>query len=321
MPKCWPGGLLRSRRDGSANPRPGWSAGVEGHRRHVAERRRPRGRRTPGRASTDSSSRRQANGSDNFAAEVAADGPLGHWRMSESPGQPAADSSPNNNSGTYNGGIRLGQSGFHGGDHAALFDGATGIVRRRAPQGPQQREPQSPHHHDGGQGQMGRPHRRPAAHPREGELRRDDPVRPEHPARWARLRGAALSDRRQLLQQRRRHEHGRGRGGRRDAHRGHLRWPGGPDLPQRRPRQRSGPGQRRADRHVEGGSDRRRARARHRGSDGVLLRPDPFSGGRDPDLQGADRRGGPLPVGPFRRAGPRSLPVATSRRAGCSSTP
>lgn len=67
--------------------------------------------------------------STSFAAEVSADGPLGYWRLGEGPGQPAADSSPNGNNGTYNGGITLGLPGFRGGDTAALFDGATGILR------------------------------------------------------------------------------------------------------------------------------------------------------------------------------------------------
>lgn len=66
---------------------------------------------------------------DSFATEVSADGPFGFWRLGEGPGQPAADSSPNGNDGTYNGGITLGLPGFHGGDTAALFDGATGIIR------------------------------------------------------------------------------------------------------------------------------------------------------------------------------------------------
>ena len=66
---------------------------------------------------------------DAFANEVMVDGPVGYWRLGESPGQPAADSSPNGNDGTYNGGITLGLPGFRGGDTAALFDGATGIIR------------------------------------------------------------------------------------------------------------------------------------------------------------------------------------------------
>jgi hypothetical protein len=66
---------------------------------------------------------------DSFAAEVMADSPVGFWRLGEVSGQVAADSSPNGNDGTYNGGIVRGLDGFHGGDKAALFDGATGIVR------------------------------------------------------------------------------------------------------------------------------------------------------------------------------------------------
>jgi Concanavalin A-like lectin/glucanases superfamily len=66
---------------------------------------------------------------DAFANEVMADGPAGYWRLGESSGQPANDLSPNGNDGTYNGGITLGLPGFHGGDTAALFDGATGIIR------------------------------------------------------------------------------------------------------------------------------------------------------------------------------------------------
>jgi Concanavalin A-like lectin/glucanases superfamily len=66
---------------------------------------------------------------DAFANEVRADGPVGYWRFGESLGQPTTDSSPNGNHGTYNGGITLGLPGFQGGDTAALFDGATGIVK------------------------------------------------------------------------------------------------------------------------------------------------------------------------------------------------
>jgi hypothetical protein len=68
---------------------------------------------------------------DAFENEVIADGPVGYWRLRESTGQTAADSSPNGNDGTYNGGITLGRRlpGFLVGDTAALFDGATGIIR------------------------------------------------------------------------------------------------------------------------------------------------------------------------------------------------
>lgn len=65
---------------------------------------------------------------NSFAAEVLADGPCGYWRLAEGPGHPAVDSSPSGNDGQYQGGITLGLPGFHGGDTAALFDGATAIV-------------------------------------------------------------------------------------------------------------------------------------------------------------------------------------------------
>ena len=70
---------------------------------------------------------------DAFENEVMADGPVGYWRLRESPGQPAADSSQNGNHGTYNGGITLGLPGFQGGDTAALFDGATLLSVGRQP--------------------------------------------------------------------------------------------------------------------------------------------------------------------------------------------
>lgn len=64
-----------------------------------------------------------------FATEVLADGPIGYWRMGEAPGgATATDVSGNTNNGSYSGGITLGQPGFHGGDTAALFDGATGRI-------------------------------------------------------------------------------------------------------------------------------------------------------------------------------------------------
>jgi hypothetical protein len=65
-----------------------------------------------------------------FANQVLADGPIGYWRLGEAPGSAsAADSSGRGNNGTYSsGGITLGQPGFHGGDTAALFDGARGRI-------------------------------------------------------------------------------------------------------------------------------------------------------------------------------------------------
>ena len=65
----------------------------------------------------------------NFANEVLADGPIGYWRLGEPLGSvSAADASGNGNTGTCSGGITFGQPGFHGGDTAALFDGATGRI-------------------------------------------------------------------------------------------------------------------------------------------------------------------------------------------------
>jgi hypothetical protein len=65
----------------------------------------------------------------NFATEVLADGPIGYWRLGERPGSgTATDASGNGNNGTCSGGITFGQPGFHGGDTAALFDGATGRI-------------------------------------------------------------------------------------------------------------------------------------------------------------------------------------------------
>src|SRR5262249_35147578 len=62
----------------------------------------------------------------NFKTEVMADGPSGYWRLGEAPGSgTAADETTNQNNGKCTGGITFGQPGFHGGDTAALFDGAT----------------------------------------------------------------------------------------------------------------------------------------------------------------------------------------------------
>src|SRR5215813_1662348 len=65
----------------------------------------------------------------NFATEVLAYGPIGYWRLGEPLGSVSAfDASGNLNNGTASGGITFGQPGFHGGDTAALFDGATGRI-------------------------------------------------------------------------------------------------------------------------------------------------------------------------------------------------
>jgi len=57
------------------------------------------------------------------------DGPSGYWRLGDRPGSPtAADASGHGNDGNVTGGVTFGLPGFHGGDTAALFDGATGRI-------------------------------------------------------------------------------------------------------------------------------------------------------------------------------------------------
>lgn len=65
----------------------------------------------------------------NYADEVMADGPTGYWRLGDRPGSTTAvDSSGNGHDGHVSGGVTFGLPGFHGGDTAALFDGATGRI-------------------------------------------------------------------------------------------------------------------------------------------------------------------------------------------------
>jgi hypothetical protein len=74
-----------------------------------------------------------------YADEVMADGPVGYWRLGEASGSPtAADETPNAQTGQVSGGVTFGLPGFHGGDTAALFDGATGriIVNNSEPLNP-----------------------------------------------------------------------------------------------------------------------------------------------------------------------------------------
>ena len=68
--------------------------------------------------------------SNDFAAQVRADGPVGYWRLAEPRGSTtAADDSGNGNVGTCStSGITFGLPGLYGGDTAALFDGATGRI-------------------------------------------------------------------------------------------------------------------------------------------------------------------------------------------------
>lgn len=64
-----------------------------------------------------------------FADEVMADGPIGYWRLGETPGSvTAADASGKGNNGKVEGLVIFGQPGFHGGDTAAQFDGATARI-------------------------------------------------------------------------------------------------------------------------------------------------------------------------------------------------
>ena len=56
-------------------------------------------------------------------------GLIGYWRLGDTAGPTAADASPNAHSGTYAGGVTLGQPGaFGGSDLAADFDGLDGRV-------------------------------------------------------------------------------------------------------------------------------------------------------------------------------------------------
>ena len=63
---------------------------------------------------------------DAYSVEVLADGPIGYWRFGEPVGSLiAADASGNGNDGACSGPITFGEPGFHGGDTAAVFSGAT----------------------------------------------------------------------------------------------------------------------------------------------------------------------------------------------------
>ena len=65
----------------------------------------------------------------NYADAVMADGPIGYWRLGEAPRSgTTADASGNGHDGSIKDGVTLGMPGFHGGDTAALFDGATGRI-------------------------------------------------------------------------------------------------------------------------------------------------------------------------------------------------
>jgi hypothetical protein len=64
-----------------------------------------------------------------YADEVMADRPDGYWRLGDRIGSgTAVDTSPRGNNGKVEGLVMFGQPGFHGGDTAALFDGATACI-------------------------------------------------------------------------------------------------------------------------------------------------------------------------------------------------
>ncbi len=65
-----------------------------------------------------------------YPEEVLADNPIGYWRLNETSGTTAFDSSGNARDATYVGGVSLGASGaLASGDDAAQFDGSTGYVQ------------------------------------------------------------------------------------------------------------------------------------------------------------------------------------------------
>jgi Concanavalin A-like lectin/glucanases superfamily/Lamin Tail Domain/CotH kinase protein/Bacterial TSP3 repeat len=71
-----------------------------------------------------------AETNDLYRLEVMADQPAGYWRLDETNGTTAFDSSGNGRNGTYNGGVTLGQEGSGPeGSLTARFDGATGYVQ------------------------------------------------------------------------------------------------------------------------------------------------------------------------------------------------
>ncbi len=90
---------------------------------------------TGGRSFTDSGSgschaKPPAATASPYAASVLADRPSGYWRLGETAGTTAADSSGNSRTGTISGGVTLGATGAVAGDSntAIGFDGGTGQV-------------------------------------------------------------------------------------------------------------------------------------------------------------------------------------------------
>ncbi len=66
--------------------------------------------------------------SDAYGAMIYGAQPDLFWRLADASGTTAADASPSLNSGTYNGGVTLGQTGVIAGNTAATFNGSNGFV-------------------------------------------------------------------------------------------------------------------------------------------------------------------------------------------------
>lgn len=63
-----------------------------------------------------------------YAEIILADRPLGYWKLDETAGAIARDSSGKGHDGKIQGGVQLGGAGIAPGNHSAGFDGATGHV-------------------------------------------------------------------------------------------------------------------------------------------------------------------------------------------------
>ena len=66
---------------------------------------------------------------DNYGKAVYNDSPANYWRLDETSGSTAADSTDNSTTGNYVGGVTQGAAGALGATgHAVTFDGSTGNV-------------------------------------------------------------------------------------------------------------------------------------------------------------------------------------------------
>ena len=63
-----------------------------------------------------------------YDTEILADSPVGYWKLNETSGTTAYDSSGNGNNGTLHGGITLNQPGPWSGGAAMTFNGSTGYI-------------------------------------------------------------------------------------------------------------------------------------------------------------------------------------------------